>query len=516
MIPPSEPYAFELPWNVKISDVIAGLPNDFLTTAASTSRRERTCFFDTFDWRLYSNGLSLARIGDVYRLRDDGGIVALESNGVKNDPRFWWDFPEGKLRDKLRDILNERAAMPVGEVALRSRVLPVLNADDKTVARIGVETGEAFDGGRTAARIRLLNIVPVRGYSKEARRLAHHLSDKGLRAAKNSVFVMAVVACGRKPGDYTSKLKIQLDPAMSARHAAGVVFEHLLDTVERNVAGIREDIDTEFLHDFRVAIRRTRSGLTQLGRALPEGVADQYAGAFAELGRSTNRLRDLDVYLLSRDRYRGMLTEDLRPGLDPLFEELARERAKRHAELVRVLDGSRYRDLVCEWRTTLRTIAADGPRDGAGTDPVEKLADKVIKKRFDRVLRKGRLIKNHTPDKALHALRIDCKKLRYMLEFFSSLYARQTIGDFIKQLKRLQDNLGEFNDLSVQQAELKSFLRGMRSGEAINTAAAIGALVAKLEHRQHTVRHRFAATFKKFAGAGNQKRFGQLFASRQG
>jgi CHAD domain-containing protein len=103
-----------------------------------------------------------------------------------------------------------------------------------------------------------------------------------------------------------------------------------------------------------------------------------------------------------------------------------------------------------------------------------------------------------------------------MLEFFASLYPPQAFAGFINQLKRLQDNLGEFNDLSVQQLELKSFLRGMRAGETIDTAVAIGALIAKLEYRQRVVRRQFSATFKTFASTGSQKRFGQLFASRQG
>jgi len=516
MMPNPETHVFELPWNVRSDKILAGLSDIYTTTAdAPPARRERVLYFDTFDWRLFNRGLALVQSGAAYELRDTDNTSALDSCTVHETPSFWWEFPKGGLQKRLHGVLKERAVVVVGEVALRSRNVRVLNTDRKTVARVSIQTGEAFNKGRAAARIRLLTVIPLRGYAKEARQLARDLSVTGLRPAKKSIFAMAVAACGREPGDYTSKLAVELDRTMSARQAAAVIFGHLLDTMERNVDGIRKDTDTEFLHDFRVAIRRTRSGLSQLKKALPGSVTKRFSRDFADLGRGTNRLRDLDVYLLSRGHYEAMLNEDLRPGLDPLFANLAEERRTHHESLVRLVDGREYLTLVREWRRTLRDLDASGP-DGEGKDtPVENLARTVIGKRFERVLRRGRIIERTTPDEALHTLRIDCKKLRYMLEFFASLYPAREIADFIKQLKRLQDNLGDFNDLSFQQIELNSFLKGMRKGTRLTTAAAVGALIAKLEYRQRDVRGQFAATFDAFAAAENRRRFKRLFKHRQ-
>ncbi len=46
-----------------------------------------------------------------------------------------------------------------------------------------------------------------------------------------------------------------------------------LSIMEATVDGITADLDTEFLHDFRVAVRRTRSVLKLLGDVLPDGTA---------------------------------------------------------------------------------------------------------------------------------------------------------------------------------------------------------------------------------------------------
>ena len=112
---------------------------------------------------------------------------------------------------------------------------------------------------------------------------------------------------------------------MRADAAAKLILTHLLHTMEANEAGVREDLDSEFLHDFRVAIRRTRSGLSQIKDVLPKSITREFAERFANLGSQTNRLRDLDVYLLQQESYRRMLGPDIRPALAPLFDELARQ-----------------------------------------------------------------------------------------------------------------------------------------------------------------------------------------------
>ena len=75
-------------------------------------------------------------------------------------------------------------------------------------------------------------------------------------------------------------------------------------------------------------------------------------------------------------------------------------------------------------------------------------------------------------DEDLHNLRIDCKKLRYLLEFFTSLFPKTQMKLLIKQLKQLQDNLGDFNDLSVQQARLLE-VAGELPADAPGTAKAL-------------------------------------------
>jgi CHAD domain-containing protein len=145
--------------------------------------------------------------------------------------------------------------------------------------------------------------------------------------------------------------------------------------------------------------------------------------------------------------------------------------------------------------------------------PTLALARTIIDKRFGAVIKKGRRISPATADERLHALRIDCKKLRYLLEFFAALSPTAEIGALIKHLKKLQDNLGAFNDLSVQQAFLIDYLGTItpKGADALLLAAATGGLIARLAADQQRVREAFWAVFAAFDTPQNRKRCNALF-----
>ena len=115
----------------------------------------------------------------------------------------------------------------------------------------------------------------------------------------------------------------------------------------------------------------------------------------------------------------------------------------------------------------------------------------------------GGKISSHSKDSKYHKLRIQCKKLRYLLEFFSSLFPEEKISILVSQLKTLQDNLGLFNDLSVQQETLKNYSQK----PAFNTklVLALGILIGKLHEEQLEVKKKFRNIFTKFSDDQNIK-----------
>jgi CHAD domain-containing protein len=118
----------------------------------------------------------------------------------------------------------------------------------------------------------------------------------------------------------------------------------------------------------------------------------------------------------------------------------------------------------------------------------------------------------------LHSLRIECKRLRYLLEFFTNLFPGDEINRLIKQLKKLQDNLGLFQDFSVQEETLMGFVEkfNLENPENRQTILAIGALVGSLDSEKQAVRRAFANTFANFTSAENNLLFTELFSGGKG
>jgi CHAD domain-containing protein len=112
------------------------------------------------------------------------------------------------------------------------------------------------------------------------------------------------------------------------------------------------------------------------------------------------------------------------------------------------------------------------------------------------------VIDSKSPDVDLHRIRIHAKKLRYLLEFYRSLFPAPVIESFVKSLKKLQDNLGSFNDLSVQQRMLGEYQKGLEGSErknAIKVAAALGGLITHLHEEQEAARQKFEQIFEEFS-----------------
>ena len=133
---------------------------------------------------------------------------------------------------------------------------------------------------------------------------------------------------------------------------------------------------------------------------------------------------------------------------------------------------------------------------------------------YRRVMRDGQSIDDNSPAKHLHELRKECKKLRYLMEFFRSLYPEEKISQLIKSLKQLLENLGNFQDLEVQADTLRDYARQMvEEGEPPHdTLLAMGMLVDGLLSRQQQAREQFTDCFALFSKRENQKIFQTLFA----
>jgi len=358
-------------------------------------------------------------------------------------------------------------------------------------------------------------LEPVRGYSKQFQRIARRFEQAGLTVStEDEIYFKGLKASDKTPGSYSSKLAFQLDPAVRADEAAKVILRFLLRVLQVNAVHIEKDIDTEFIHDFRVAVRRTRAALGQIRSVFPAETTERFKKDFAFVGQLTNELRDLDVCLLKETAYKAKVAPVLRKDIEPLFDYLRKKRSEAFQRVIRGLKSKRVATVLKDWEAFLDTSPQDFPAAANAGVPAITLARKRILKKYQSAVKAGNKISESTDDRTLHVLRIHCKKLRYLMEFFASLFHPETMTTLIEQLKRLQDNLGDFNDLRVQEEYLMTVATQLPVARAEGSERiflAIGSLIGALAGDRKIIRNAFAETFADFAAPANKELFQNLF-----
>jgi len=479
-------------------------------------------FYDTFDWRLYGRGLTLIASecdgDDRLQVWQRGKTVPVA--GVPGMPGtgFVADLPAGKLQAVVNKRAGVRRLLPRLQLRAQCQRVGIINGDQKTVLRLTLETlgvenpdkpGELYAGQRVIFH-------PLRGYDAEAQQAEQLLAVLFPESPDPfQTFCQGLQITGQQPGDYSSSMLATLAPDMPAIRASRQIHLQLLQMMERNQPGLVAQIDTEFLHDFRIACRRTRSLLSLIDRQLmPARVVRKARRDFRLIGQKTNRARDLDVYLLALPAYKSLIPEEYRDFLDPFGDYLWDQRQQEQNELKTFLASRRYQKIVSSWHDFL--VSAES-KAGNGNDamvPVMSIANRSIWKAYCRLLKKGRAIGRHAPRESYHELRIQGKKLRYLLEFMASLYPAEELTAAIKALKKLQNVLGEFQDAVVQSQAIRRYggemaETGIGSPE---TLMAMGMVAETIVQREQVALAAFREAFDRFSRKANRTLFAGLFA----
>lgn len=509
----------ELPLPATPNDLVQALSSSF-AVSADDAVLERLVFLDTFDWRLYREGLALTRSGSGARsklsLRNLSDRAPLLEAGAPQ-PRFVRDLPEGALKDRLFPLVEARALEPLLYLCCRRHRLSILDKRQKTVCRVVIESpsASAKPRGRKQVLPCRIGVLPVKGYRRHGEQVITLLKKTfACRPAGSSLADAALLAVGHIPLTTERKMRFTLSPAMPAIEAAREVLSHLLETIQINCAGAIADRDIEFLHDLRVAVRRTRSFLSQ-GRAIfPDSVVRRYIREFRWLGSATTMTRDLDVYLLNFPCYLSLLPDKDAAHLSLLETHLRKKQRQAQKRTARALQSKRFSRLTDSWGRWLDQEQKRLPP--AAEEPIGQVARKRIWKAYRRVIRDGSAIGPESPAGDLHDLRKQCKKLRYLMEFFRSLYPRKQIQKAIRWLRSLQDNLGLIQDLHVQIDQLRMFTREMAQDRPIpaEALAAIEALVEQLQHQMIKATGDFASVFSKFVSPERSRLFASLFRKK--
>jgi len=482
---------------------------------------EHLLLLDTPDGRLVAAGALLLRgagEGPVeVRLRQDGAPDL--SVLAPAPPAFARGLPPGELRTRLLDLAEMRRLLPVLELQHCTRGLDVLDEERKTVARVRLQLTSVRPYGADGSWETLpasLTLEPLRGYDEAAAAVLAVLHSRpGLQAEEENANARLRTVAARTLPPPPPVPGADVRHGLRADEALRRILRAHLATMRWNEPGLRADLDSEFLHDWRVAVRRTRCMLGQIKRVFPAAERDRFRTELGWLARATGPVRDLDVFLL--------LLEDVAEGSDsigdlaPIIADLRQRHREEHALLVAALDSPKARDLLSAWDEFLSRKPGRHPGARDALLPLGELAAARLRKLHRRIVRDGESLGPTAPAAALHELRIAAKKMRYVLDAARRLFETEPADAVLAALKKLQSVLGEAHDAHVQAGLLDEVARRL-AGEGANASVllAAGRLAERLSSREAGARAAFAERLSAFSAPATRKSVERLWKPRKG
>ncbi len=461
---------------------------------------------DTFDQEIRKSGQVLLFSENTLTLIQQKGINLTQS--VARSPGFVTDLQDGEIKTALGFVSPLRRLISMSRGSVNHTIISAIDDEEKTHARAHLQI---LTADKTETQVTLVSVQPIRGYGNAFKLMTDYVKELGipLQSRISGLYEQIITDyC-----EYDPKPEIAITRDEKAFQAANDIINTYIQVARANEAGIMADIDTEYLHDYRVSLRKVRSVISLFKEIYSENQTQTLKQTFSELMAPTGRLRDLDVYLLDKQNYFGLLPESLHDGLKIMFGLFAKERNKELGKMKKLLKSSAYNNSMSELFKLFEEHT--NLEKGANADHSAYLyACELIWKRYRKVCKIARAIDDTTPDEPIHTLRIHCKKLRYLMEFFSPMFKAKEIKALIKALKGLQDNLGLFNDYSVQQSSLQEFLINHRSRDRkrdLIIAKSVGALIASLNQRQLEERAKVVSNFAVFHSVSTDQKFRELF-----
>jgi len=430
---------------------------EHIPAAASRSSRTRliSIYYDTPD-------RALARCGSTLRVRRRGRkfvqtVKTAVAAGASHLTRGEWEDRVANEQPDPRAARTGRFLSPDIAEHLRplfrtevSRVMIPLRAEPETRIEAAIDRGRIWNGdgvppepisevelelksGPATAlydvALKLLDVAPLR--------LEHRSkADRGYRLATRATGAFKAV---HAPAIDLHAGLLGHDVLRRVGHAC---LDHLLRNEDAVLAG-----DAEGIHQMRVAVRRLRAILSAFAPLLPTEQRIWATDQLRWFGQALGDARNLDVFIDELVRTaRAAL-----PGASE-FERLAvvaeRRRRTAHDAVTKAISSTHYTQIALE---VLRWFESDNwcSEDAqALRQPIETVAPLLLDRCYGQVDKRARNFAEQSAKKR-HKLRIALKKLRYAAELLAPLYDAGATKQFTQRLKRLQDDLGDANDVRV-------------------------------------------------------------------
>lgn len=374
------------------------------------------------------------------------------------DPDTWPSSAACELINKVRDGARLRLLFTIHQ----RREKRTLALDDGPV-QLALDRVAVFRGGRPLASFSVLELEVSPGSGADLNRLARLVEGTGyVLPEPRSKEEIARHYVAQAAEDRNHRLPpVPTSPGIEADDSLGtagrkVLRLHLARMLHFE-AGTRSGDDPEDLHKMRVATRRMRAAWRVFDGAYRPKVQRRYVKELRSVARVLGDVRDIDVLLEDLDRYIAGLPGPGRTAVEPLRAAWRRQRELARTRMMEKLDSRSYREFVDDYLDFTESPGAAELLTPLGQPGlVRDTAGSRILTAYEHVRAYDTVI-TWADVPTLHALRIESKRLRYTLEYFSEVLP-VTARKLIAQVTELQDHLGLLNDADVAATTTRDWL----------------------------------------------------------
>lgn len=479
----SQPFETEVKLSAS-SSVGAALREMRLLQGEWTTATLVTTYFDTERRRLHEQGVSL-------RIRQMGSASEQTLKRILPDEatirRVEWTIATAQGRPDV-SLFPKRAR------ALVSRLRKDEPLEAVAVTRIERATcqvrhraslvavaidGGAIEAGSRAWPIQEVELELIEGQPSDLFHLALELplgADLmwSTCSKADQAFALADDTAPRMARISSPVLRQEGDVASGFRAIVWNCLNHVL----ANYPMVASQGDPHALHRCRVAIRRLHTALSIFGKLVDDLEAREFRAELKAVATGLGRARDLEV-MLARLRLAAAAME-MEAG--DLLDHVCELRIAAMRDAGRLLTGEPFQRLLFRLALWLECGEWLRAEDGAvARRRFKPVAAAILSERRRALLKKARDFL-HLSSQERHQVRIAAKKMRYASDFLASLWpgdkAEQWQRQFSKALTRLQNDLGDLNDLNVAAASQGTLFADLDAITAARLEADLHALLA--------------------------------------
>ena len=483
--------------------------NGFVISPRGASEHADT-YFDTDDWSVLAAGWAcrVRRHRDRARVTlkslDDADATVLVRAEISQEIEGHHEHaplavPDGPVREKLGGIAGNKPLVELFRVSTRRSVYDLERSGDNPlrleldVDECRIEAEKTTEKATGVLEFTELELESRTGSAADLESVAALLhGEAGILRARFSKFERGLQAAGLEIDELLAPPRTAAiaedDPVLALLyHYLGEQF----GVIRRQHPRALEGVDPEGVHQMRVAMRRTRAVMKAFREILGDEVVKAFNAELRWLARNLGRARDADV--TARDASEA---RDADAGHYEQF--LARETVSAYEHLVEILQSDRCAALEAE----LDRFIAAGPtkemQEKFGGLSVAECARQFVRSALTQLLAHGDSIDANSPAEKLHKLRIEAKRFRYLLDFFSTVQP-ETWVQTTEAVKKLQDVLGEHQDAVTAQERLTDYAASVPLDEDHRDKLVVtGRLLQKEEERMAACRQQFADTWSEF------------------